>query len=152
MRELVLGSYRLQVDVEQTRAYYKAHPLPWITCDCKGCQNFEKAIGQIPRPVKDFFEALGLDPEKPGELCYYQGTAETLSGGGWYHICGTILVGAMPENSYHMFGEWADLAEGFSVAFKTKCDLLPRDFPQPCFQMEFNHLLPWVLEEANPYL
>ena len=150
--EIVLGSYRLQVDVKATRAYYAAHPLPWITCDCAGCRNFEKAVKQVPQAVKDFFGRLGLDPEKPGEICCYEGTEETLSGGGWYHICGTILEGAMPEDSGQAFGEWIDLAEGFSAAFKTSCDLLPKDFPQPCFQMELNHRLPWVLEEPNPYI
>ena len=149
--EIVLGSYRLDVDVAATRAYYAEHPLPWITCDCKGCQNYERAITQIPQEVKEFFDRLGLDPEKPAETCYYQGTETTLSGGGWYHICGTILERAVPENPSMVFGEWITPAEGFNVAFKTECDLLPKDFPQPCFQMEFDHLLPWVLEEPNPY-
>ena len=45
-----------------------------------------------------------------------------------------------------------DLAEGFSVGFKTECDLLPDDFPKPCFQMEFNHVMPWVLNKPNPYI
>ena len=58
----------------------------------------------------------------------------------------------MPENPAQVFGEWIEPAEGFSAAFKPDCDLLPEDFPRPCFQMEFNHLLPWVLEEKNPYL
>lgn len=150
--EIVLGHYRLQVDVEATRTYYAAHPLPWITCDCKGCRNFELAIGQAPQAVKDLFDRMGLDLLKPGELCYYEGTDETLSGGGWYHICGTILERAMPENPSQVFGEWIDLAEGFSVAFRPDCDLLSKDFPQPCFQMEFNHLLSWVLKEPNPYI
>ena len=152
MAEFFLGSYRLLVDTEKTRAYYAAHPLPWITCDCAGCRNFTKAIRQVPGAVKTFFSDLGLDVEKPAESCYYEGTEETLSGGGWYHICGEILAGAVPENSGQAFGEWLRLADGFSVAFKTSCDLLPKDFPRPAFQMEFNHLLPWLLDEANPYL
>jgi len=152
MAEFAFGSYLLRVDVEKTRDYYAAHPLPWITCDCSGCRNFAKAIRQVPDAVKSFFSELGLDLEKPGESCYYQGTETTLSGGGWYHICGEILTGAMPEESNQVFGEWVELADGFSVAFKTKCDLLPEDFPQPAFQMEMNHLLPWLLDEPNPYL
>ena len=150
--EIVLGSYHLDVDVAATRAYYEAHPLPWITCDCPGCRNFQAAIHRIPQEVKALFDRLGLDPEKLAEACYYQGTETTLSGGGWYHVCGTILEQAMPKDSSQVFGEWINPAEGFSAAFKPDCDLLPKDFPHPCFQMEFNHLLPWVLEEPNPYL
>lgn len=152
MTEFVLGPYRLLVDVTATRAYYASHPLPWITCDCAGCRNFSQAVQNLPQAVKDFFDALGLDPEKPRELCYYQGTAETLSGGGWYHLAGTILAGAQPPGAYGAYGEWFDLTGDFSVGFKTACDLLPVDFPQPCFQMEFNHRLPWLLKERNPYL
>ena len=30
MTEFTLGGYRLLVDVEATRTYYAAHPLPWM--------------------------------------------------------------------------------------------------------------------------
>ena len=90
MTEFVLGNYRLAVDVEATRAYYAAHPGPWITCECDGCRNFAAAVGKLPQAVRDFFDALGLDPEKPGELMYYQGTEKDLSGGGWYHSGGFL--------------------------------------------------------------
>ena len=82
MAEFVWGGYRLEVDVEATRAYYDSHPGPWITCTCDGCRNFMLAVKMLPQAVRDFFHTLGLDPEKPGELCYYQGTAQRLSGGG----------------------------------------------------------------------
>ena len=151
--ELVLGGYRLSVDVEATRAYYEAHPGPWITCICDGCRNFAQAVRHLPPEVAEFFHALGLDPEKPGELMYYQGTPETLSGGGWYHLVGTILEGSSKPGEHEQFpAGWYDLAEGFSVGFKTECDLLPDDFPKPCFQMEFEHVMPWVLKKPNPYI
>ena len=155
MTEFVFGSYRLSVDVEATRAYYAAHnePEPWITCECDGCLNFARAVKDLPQAVKDFFDTLGLDPEKPGELMYYQGTEKDLSGGGWYHLAGTVLEGAAQPGSCEGFpAGWLELAEGFSVGFKNECDLLPDDFPRPCCQMEFEHVMPWVLPEANPYL
>ena len=37
MTEFVFGPYRLEVDVEATRAYYAAHNEPWIICTCAGC-------------------------------------------------------------------------------------------------------------------
>lgn len=152
MTEFTFGPYHLLVDVEANRTYYAAHPLPWITCDCAGCRNFTRAVKTLPQEVKDFFDALGLDPEKPGELCYYQGTEKDLTGGGWYHLVGAVLAGASKPGDYEVFpAGWYTLAEGFSVGFKTVCDLLPEDFPRLCFQMEFNHRLPWLLEEENPY-
>lgn len=153
MKEFVFGLYRLEVDVEATRAYYEAHPGPWITCSCDGCRNFAREAGKLPQAVTDFFHTLGLDPEKPGELMYYQGTPETLSGGGWYHLVGRVAEGSSkPGDDEVLPAGWYDLAEGFSVGFKTECDLLPDDFPKPCFQMEFEHVMPWVLNEPNPYI
>lgn len=152
MAEFTLKPYRIQVDVEATRAYYAAHPQHWITCDCAGCRNFARAVRGLPQAVRDFFDDLGLDPEKPEELCYYTGTPNILIGGGWYHLVGHVQEGASKPGGCEVFPGWYELSEDFSVGFKTSCDLLPDDFPRPCFQMEFNHRLPWVLEELNPYI
>ena len=147
MTEFVFGPYRLEVDVEATRAYYAAHNEPWVTCSCAGCRNFAQAVKSLPQPVKDFFDQLGLDPEKVNELCYYTGTERTIAGDCWYHLVGTVLEGApQPGDDPH------PLAENFSVGFKNACDLLPEDFPRPCCQMNFGFVLPWVLEEKNPYI
>lgn len=153
MTEFVFGGYRLAVDVEATRAYYASHNEEWITCQCDGCRNFAQAVGTLPQAVRDFFETLGLDVEKPGELMYYQGTPTTLSGGGWYHLVGRILEGDTMPGAKEVFpAGWYELGDGFSVAFKSRCDLLPDDFPAPAIQMEFGHRMPWVLEGPNPYI
>ena len=153
MTEFVFGGYRLAVDVEATRAYYAAHSEAWITCQCDGCRNFARAVETLPQAVRAFFETLGLDVEKPGELMYYQGTPTTLSGGGWYHLVGRILAGDTLPGATEIFpAGWYELGDGFSVAFKSACDLLPDDFPAPAIQMEFEHRMPWVLETENPYV
>lgn len=151
MVEFAFGLYRLSVDVEGNRAYYRDHPLPWVVCDCAGCRNFVLAVKTLPPVVTGFFAALGLEPEKPGETMYYIGTADHVSGGGWYHLRGELLSGGpwkegLPEEA------WVEVAPHFSVAFKRECDLLPDDFPRPCFQMEVDYCLPWLLEEENPYI
>lgn len=93
MSDFTLDPYRLAVNVEGTRAYYAAHPLPWVTCDCAGCRNFLRAIKTLPPAAAEFFASLGLDPEKPGETMYYTGTPESVSGSGWYHLAGEISEG-----------------------------------------------------------
>lgn len=139
MTEFVFGPYRLEVDVEATRAYYAAHNEPWIICTCAGCRNFAQAVKLLPQPVKDFFAQLGLDPEKVNELCYYNGTESTVIGDCWYHLVGRVLEGSSQPGDYAEFpAGWYELVEGFSVGFKNACDLLPEDFPKPCFQMQFN--------------
>lgn len=153
MTEFVLGNYRLAVDVEANRTYYAARPLPWITCGCAGCRNFVRAVKDLPQTVKAFLEDLGLDPEKPEETCFYDGTPGTVHGGGWYHLAGTILAGAGQPGDRELFpAGWYEVDQNFSVGFQTACALLPEDFPRPCFQMELDYRLPWLLEEENPYL
>lgn len=149
LQKFVLGGYRLAVDVERTREYYAAHPLPWVTCTCGGCRNFVQAAKLLPEDVKALFAALGADPEKPAETCWYPGTQTKANGDAWYHLCGTILRRVEPGEKMR-FGEWLDVAENFRAAFGPECDLLPEDFPQPCFQMDVAFQLPWVLEEKNP--
>lgn len=50
MREFTFGPYRLMADIEATRAWYEAHPLPRVTCDCAGCRNFVQAVKALPPP------------------------------------------------------------------------------------------------------
>lgn len=116
MTGFVFGAYRIRVDVEATQVYYAAHPLPWITCGCAGCRNFAQAVYHLPQTVRDFFSSLGLDPEKPGELCNYGAVSGSLSGGGWYHMVGTILEGASKPGGCEVFpAGWHELARSFSV-------------------------------------
>lgn len=148
-KECIFGGYRLAVDAEKTRAYYAAHPLPWVTCTCGGCRNFTQAVKLLPADVQRFFAQLGIDPEKPAETCWYPGTQTVSNGDAWYHLCGRIVERIEPPEN-HIWGEWLDIAEKFRAAFQPECALVPEDFPQPCFQMDVSFQLPWVLDETNP--
>ena len=116
--------------LDKLKIPYEAHSYP--------CEEFTGG--------EDVARQLGLDPAKVQELCYYTGTERTIAGDCWYHLVGRVLKGAPQPGEYPY-----DLAEGFSVGFKNPCDLLPEDFPRPCCQMNFGFVLPWVLEEPNPY-
>lgn len=149
MREFTFGPYRLMADIEATRAWYEAHPLPWVTCDCAGCRNFIQAVKALPPAVTDFFTALGLDPEKPAEVCVDRGDRESCLYGGWYHLAGELTAGGPPPG--RLCGAWLAPAEGVEIAFGPECHLLPEDFPRPCVQLNLEWRLPWLLEEKNPY-
>lgn len=151
MPVFAFGGYRLEVDVERTRAWYAAQPLPGVTCTCAGCRNFVQAVKLLPDGVKDFFAQLGADPEQPAETCWYPGTREEANGDAWYHLCGKILERIEPAGNQR-FGEWLDVTDKFRAAFGPECHILPDDFPKPCFQMDVLFQLPWVLEEENPEL
>lgn len=149
--EVVFGAYRLAVDVEGTRGYYRAHPLPWVCCDCAGCRNFVRAVKTLPPAVTDFFAALGLDPEKPAEVYAIdqEEDAALCRYGAFYHLRGELLAG-LPEPGC-CCGAWLALDGGTEAAFRPDCALVPADFPAPRVQLEAAFCLPWLLEEENPY-
>ena len=64
MTEFVFGPYRLEVDVEATRAWYAVHNEPWITCDCAGCRNFVRAVKTLPQAGEGFLHPAGTGPGK----------------------------------------------------------------------------------------
>ncbi len=64
MTEFVFGPYRLEVDVEATRAYYAAHNEPWIICTCAGCRNFAQAVKLLPQAGERLLRPAGTGPGK----------------------------------------------------------------------------------------
>ena len=81
------GPYRVDVDVERTRQWYKTEPTANQCCDCDGCINFERAADLFPERVKSFFTALGADAKKPIEVFVNHTNKDgTLFYGGWYHL------------------------------------------------------------------
>ena len=154
MKDFVAEPYHMRLDLERTRTYYAAHPLPWITCGCAGCRNFIKAAANLPPIVTDFFHALGLDPLRPAETChYYAADTDNVFSSAWYHVCGELMQGDPAPGSRERYGSPLELMDGVSFSAASDCDLLPDDFPTPCFQVEFwFNRLPWLLDEPNPYL
>ena len=138
MTEFVLGSYRLQVDVEATRAWYDRYGGAAGGCDCLYCKNFAAAVGALPPEVGRFLEPLGLDLHRPGDASE----------------CGPTEGGRLYLPIYHLAGrlleegkEQLELAPSVSAWFTTDTGPFLRDFPEPFFQCCFSMTLPWVLEE-----
>ncbi|MBR0283159.1 MAG: hypothetical protein IJQ81_16475 [Oscillibacter sp.] len=152
MIDLNFGPYAVRVNLERTRTYYALHPLPWVDCECPGCRNFTRAVKTLPQAVTGFYRKLGLDPLKPAEVCHYESLPDSVFTSAWYHVCGELVKGGPVPGQHARYGAIWKLADGVSVACCSDCDLLPDDFPQPCFQIEFwFERLPWLLDEPNPY-
>lgn len=142
-----LGPYRADVDVDRTRAFYRSARRVSEGCTCAGCRNYEKAVEHFPAEVTGFFAALGIDMKKICEVYVNCGNPDgTLSYGGFFHLCGTLLEGEKPAEL-----DFVPLGSGFSAAFRSDCHLLEQDFPEPALQLEIDGALPWVLPEENPY-
>ena len=138
MTEFVFGPYRLEVDVEATRAWYDRYGDATGGCDCAYCRNYAAAVGTLPPEVETFLEPLGLSLHRPGDIGEYGPRL----GGRWYqpvwHIAGRLLETGEGE---------LPIAPGVSAGFAAEMGPFLRDFPEPCFQCWISMTLPWVLEE-----
>lgn len=147
------GNYTLDVDVERTRAFYAREDVKTTSeqCTCAGCQNYDKAILEMPATVTDFLESLGLDPRKPAEAFDVMGgLAEDgkVLYNGFYHLCGVRLQGEdawvkTAKDMKHLDGDRMYAVDGdFKVSFEEEVLLLHEAFPTPVLQMEFDARLP----------
>ena len=55
MTEFVLGSYRLEVDVEATRAWYGRYGNATGGCGCAYCRNYAAAVGSCRQKQQRFW-------------------------------------------------------------------------------------------------
>jgi len=135
--------YKIDVDVDRTRGFYKTHDFASGACTCGGCRNYEKAADYFSEEVRTFFKNLGVDMKKFCEvytLCTnYDGTVFY---GGWYHICGEMISGDAER-------EYFNITDDFQVSFHKDLCLLEKDFPLPAIQLEISANIPWVLNEIN---
>lgn len=141
MREIVFENCRIQVDVAATRSYYDAHGEIAGGCDCAYCRNFAAAAETVSPRLRTFLDALGLDLRKPREVMELgPGTGNRRLYEAFYHLVGKLETGGPAR---------VEIGEDHA-GFYEDCDLLPPNFPQPCFQMNVALELPWLLKEAAP--
>lgn len=154
------GNYKLDIDVERTREFYKIERHLAEGCSCDGCQNFAKACESFPQNVLDFFEKMGIEPKKAAEVYINcaENNGKTVFYGGFYHICGTVLDG---ESAWEPMSEnvnrWEtnrcfEVAPNFFVSFEQGGSLIADGFPKPIVSMNIEFHVPWVLDKPNDYL
>lgn len=140
MTEFVFGGYRLEVDVEATRAWYDRYGDATGGCDCAYCRNYAAAAETLPQEAEAYLGLLGLSLQRPGDIGEYG----PRQGGRWYmpmwHIVGRLLETREEE---------LPVAPGITVGFATDMGPFLRDFPEPCFQCWLSMTLPWALAEPE---
>lgn len=145
------GTFSIDVDVEKTRKYY-AESNRTLTegCDCILCRNFLAAYESLDASIRNFFDSLGVDIRKAGDMTTMHGDKERniLYYQGICHICGRIVDGGV-EKSYEKW-HWEQTPErevmpNLKVFFKTDCALVEQSFPRPVLQLEVDMEVPWVM-------
>lgn len=153
------GPYKIDVDVDRTKQFYKTASRVSEGCSCSGCRNYEKAVQKLPTVITDFFTSLGIDMRCVCEVYVnYANPDGSLFYGGFYHLCGTLLSGKsawVPTNSTSSY--WEDdrtfpVTDNFRISFQQECHLLEKDFPLTALQLEVSANIPWVLFEENTWI
>lgn len=149
MKRLTFKKWIVEVDTIKTQWFYEQQFLVNESCDCLYCRNYYQACKYFSKKIKDFFNSLGLEPEKVAEV-YELGRNEdgTYLYGGFYHIVGNLIsVKDVEQDSPKWSLRKESLTEQFKFGFTTHLALVSKEFPQPVLQLEINANIPWVLVE-----
>jgi hypothetical protein len=153
VKKLKLGNWIIQVDVDRTRKFYEEFYKITEECNCTYCLNYDMACPSYSDEIKQLFDELGIIPTKEAEVYHLH---EIEPGkhlyGGFYHLVGIILEGK--DCSQFVFErnrnqEFVNLTDDFKYGFSNDNALVNEDFPKPIIQLEFEAIIPWVLE-VNP--
>lgn len=144
MKRIQLANWILDIDSEKTKKYYDSITIE-DNCTCAYCRNYIKACESFSKDVLDFYKLLGIDPQKEGEFMEYKIDINKHLYSGFYHLIGEIVK--RPSNKK----TWDDLniinVDNVKFVFTDKLDLVPDNFPKPVIQLEFEVVLPWLLNE-----
>ncbi|MDE7399144.1 MAG: hypothetical protein K2N06_06395 [Oscillospiraceae bacterium] len=147
------GKYTIDADVERTREYYKTAEFITDICDCDGCTNFEKATDVFPKPVRELFDKLGIDPKKAYDTCAIvsvENGAKILTDG-LYLFFGTILK----EEQLFEIIEVDDIP--IKIADRNPAKIVDDYYVRfglsgdDTAVMGVNFNVPWVLNKENTY-
>ncbi len=132
--------YRTEIDVEATRRWY-AQSEGW-DCLCGHCRNFLNLARErkLPQPVMDILDRLDIPPEKATYVCQLYGSEAGQFYQFSYRVAGKILNEGEAVPMTADWGEVRCLHETYPYGAK--------GFPEPHFDVEFDMMLPWVLDES----
>lgn len=142
-----IGRYLLDINIDENKKYYDKQKNISKDCKCDACENYEVNISNLSQKVKDFFDEIGLQIEKPREVytCYSENNILTYDG--FYHVSGKIIKIEESSNT----DDDISIDYNYKISFDEKCDLVSEDFPKPLFQMDIKAYLPWLLDSENIY-
>lgn len=137
-----MGPCGINVDAEATRACYADGSYGQLSCDCAGCRNFVRAAAYLPEQLRGYLAALGVAADKPAHLSPMVAleNGAKLDYTGWYYVCGTLP----PDTAEVQLPDC-------SAQLSADCTVFKADLPRPLLQLDFYAVLPWVLDEPNPY-
>lgn len=142
-----IGRWSISFDAPLTASLYAQ--TVGAACTCTDCINFRAAGEQAySPPFLQLLRQLGIDPQKPAELCHYGTSGEPMPTQGWFHFVGRINSGTdawreVGKDSYSLdSGPFLGMK---SVGFTSRLALVPEPFVgHGLVQLEFETIVPWV--------
>jgi len=168
--------WELESDPQSTRDAYAIVSGGAESCSANDCQNFAAArLHAYPPEALDLFQRLGIDFRKEAETFHNMRVSlamvkiwreqgrpapDSLVGlhhhGGWFHFVGRVVKGPDCFTPIEGGGGWSvqlePLTDSFSLGFSgTHAALVRRPFKgKPIVQVEFEAMVPWILEKPEP--
>ncbi|MBQ8215887.1 MAG: hypothetical protein IJZ33_06460 [Clostridia bacterium] len=131
--------YIMDVDIEQTKEYYKSHTL----CNCSACRNYYVQVKDNFPLLNDFLLELGVKIERPDELSYIESDNEIQYLCAAYTVCGKILE--FDKYEIDLFEDSGVVSIVFNNSY------IPNEQKTDYFVlMVYNIRLPWILNEPFP--
>ncbi|MCJ0930571.1 hypothetical protein MST22_05340 [Virgibacillus halodenitrificans] len=145
MIQMKVGPWVIETDVNLTKNFYNNYHVITKDCSCDYCANYILACANFPPEIKNFFDSLGIDPCKEGEISHYiENKDGTHLYSAFYHMIGRVItkpqVWELPNNEISIFS-----LAGYEIGFSEDLDLVPEGFPTPTIQVEIEMTIPWLL-------
>lgn len=143
LKKIEMADWKLEVDVERTLDF---NQNKLEVCDCLYCQNFSAVIQQKHPLLQKGLLELGIEAATPNHVSYFDREDGGYLAVGNYHFSGKLLEGEWSTMEDWHAGNTAEV-DGMQIGLSTEMELLPEDFPEPVIQLNFELVMPWVLEE-----
>ena len=145
------GRWVLKFDRDETARRYSLLPAG-NGCSCTECTNFNTVgLRAFQHDFRRIAEQLGIDVQKPAELCHYSKDSTGLHlTGGWFHVIGSLQSGRDAWKETDMpsarTADFEKLASGAEIGFSPEAHLVPDVFKGASLvQLEFVTRVPWLL-------
>ncbi|WIV12857.1 hypothetical protein [Proteiniborus sp. MB09-C3] len=147
MKTVSLQNWVFKIDPEKTKEYYDNISVE-EGCNCAYCRNYIKACETFSKEVSNFYKMLGIDLQKEGEFMEFETDTDEHLYMGFYHLVGEIVK--RPSNKKEKWDELNTIkVDNVDFTFSEDLDLVPENFPRPVIQLEFEVMLPWLLDEKS---
>ncbi|MBP1917482.1 hypothetical protein [Lederbergia galactosidilytica] len=146
MKLIRLLNWSFEVDVGKTRQFYEKDIE---LCNCLYCKNYMEAVRHLDQSIIEVFTALGINPTKPNHLSEFGETEDRLC----LYIGSYHIVGRLVEGQYCTDSDWNDIntavIENFTFGLGKELVFVHDELPRPVLQLDFEALIPWVLNEKT---